>query len=145
MILNALELTGRSLHLMPEYMSNKPVDPLIGEGLTAEDFNDDTLGRALDELQQAGVTNFFAAIAQEAAKVFEVESEYVHLDSSSLSLHRAYESREAQKAVSRYGAVKIKYGYSKDKSFRSYHGYDYGYGSLPIDLCPGQTGTAAAT
>ena len=55
MVLNALGLTGRALYLMPEYMRNKPVDLLIGEGLVADDFNDDTLGRALDEVQQAGV------------------------------------------------------------------------------------------
>ena len=46
MVLNALGLSGRALYLMPEYMKNKPVDLLIGEGLVAEDFNDDTLGRA---------------------------------------------------------------------------------------------------
>ena len=56
MVLNALGLTGRALYLMPEYMSNKPVDLLLGEGLVASDFNDDTLGRGLDELFQAGVT-----------------------------------------------------------------------------------------
>ena len=56
MVLNALGLTGRALYLMPEYMSNKPVELLVGEGLKAEDFNDDTLGRGLDELFQAGVT-----------------------------------------------------------------------------------------
>ena len=35
MVLNALGLTGRALYLMPEYMKNKPVDILIGEGLKA--------------------------------------------------------------------------------------------------------------
>ncbi len=66
MVLNALGLSGRALYLMPEYMKNKPVDLLIGEGLQAEDFNDDTLGRALDEIQQMGVTELFARIAAEA-------------------------------------------------------------------------------
>ncbi len=32
MVLNALGLSGRALYLMPEYMQNKPVDLLIGEG-----------------------------------------------------------------------------------------------------------------
>ena len=66
MVLNALGLTGRALYLMPEYMRNKPVDLLIGEGLVADDFNDDTLGRALDEVYQIGVTELFAWIAGEA-------------------------------------------------------------------------------
>jgi hypothetical protein len=33
MVLNALGLSGRALYLMPEYMKNKPVELLVGEGL----------------------------------------------------------------------------------------------------------------
>jgi transposase len=113
MVLNALGLSGRALYLMPEYMHNKPVDLLVGAGLKAEDFNDDTLGRALDELQQAGVTEVFAQVAAKAIEVFEVEREYVHLDTSSMSLHGQYESEVAQRAVAAYGAVEVKHGYSK--------------------------------
>jgi transposase len=114
MVLNALGLTGRALYLMPEYMRNKPVDLLIGEGLVADDFNDDTLGRALDEVQQAGVTEVFARVASKAVEVFEVETSYVHLDTSSFSFHGEYESEVAQRAVDAYGAVKIRHGYSKE-------------------------------
>ena len=114
MVLNAMGLTGRALYLMPEYMKNKPVDLFIGNGLKAEDFNDDTLGRALDELFQAGVTEMYAKIADKAVRVFEVEQEYVHLDTSSFMLHGNYESEVAQEAVERRGAVQIKHGYSKE-------------------------------
>ena len=115
MVLNALGLTGRALYLMPEYMRNKPVDLLIGEGLRAEDFNDDTLGRALDELQQAGVTGMFAGIAAEALQVYGVEADYVHLDSSSFMLRGEYDSDYVQKMAQLYEAVEIKQGYSKDQ------------------------------
>ena len=114
MVLNALGLTGRALYLMPEYMKNKPVDLLIGEGLKAEDFNDDTLGRALDELFQADITGIFARIAGKAVEVFNIEQEYVHVDTSSFMLHGEYESEVAQEAVERRGAVQIKHGYSKE-------------------------------
>ena len=113
MILNALGLSGRALYLMPEYMQNKPVDLLIGEGLVAEDFNDDTLGRALDELQQAGVTEMFARVAGSAVDVFKIETTYAHLDTSTFSLHGAYESEDAQRSVKAMGAVEIRHGYSK--------------------------------
>lgn len=113
MVLNALGLSGRALYLMPEYMQNKPVDLLIGEGWVAEDFNDDTLGRALDELQQAGVTELFARVAASAVDVFEIETTYAHLDSSTFSLHGAYESEDAQRSVKAMGAVEIRHGYSK--------------------------------
>ena len=114
MVLNGLGLTGRALYLMPEYMSNKPVDLLIGEGVVAADFNDDTLGRALDEVHQAGVTELFAIIAGKAVEVFEVERGYAHLDTSSFSVHGAYESQVGERAVEAYGAVKISHGYSKE-------------------------------
>ena len=115
MVLNALGLTGRALYLMPEYMKNKPIELLIGEGLTAEDFNDDTLGRALDELFQAGVTEMFARVAGKAVEVFGIEQEYVHVDTSSFMLHGAYESEVARESVERRGAVEIRHGYSKEK------------------------------
>ena len=115
MVLNAMGLTGRALYLMPEYMHNKPVDLLIGEGLEASDFNDDALGRGLDELFQAGITGLFADIAAAAVKVFNIEHQYVHLDTSSLSLQGQYESEVAKEAVEKRGAVQITHGYSKDK------------------------------
>jgi transposase len=74
MILNGLGFTGRALYLMPEYMENKPVDLLIREGLVASDFNDDSLGRALDELFQAGITELFAQVAGEAVRVINIET-----------------------------------------------------------------------
>jgi transposase len=49
MVLNALGFVGRALYLTPEFFANKPVELLIGEGITAADLNDDSLGRALDE------------------------------------------------------------------------------------------------
>jgi transposase len=52
MVINALGFVGRALYLTPEFFNNKPVEILIREGLTAEDFNDDSLGRALDMLYQ---------------------------------------------------------------------------------------------
>ena len=90
------------------------MDLLIGEGLVAADFNDDTLGRALDEVHQAGVTELFAIVAGKAVEVFEVETGYAHLDTSSFSVHGAYESEGAERAVEAHGAVKISHGYSKD-------------------------------
>lgn len=114
MVLNALGLTGRALYLMPEYFENKPVDLLVGEGLLAADFNDDTLGRALDELHQAGVTELFAAVAAQAVRIFGIENEYVHLDSSSFALHGQYDSHLAASAVERYGAVAVRHGYSRE-------------------------------
>ena len=50
MVLNALGFVDKPLYLFPEFMETKPVEILIGQGLKAEYFNDDTLGRTLDKL-----------------------------------------------------------------------------------------------
>ena len=66
MVLNALGFSSRALYLMPEYLRNKPVDLLIRPGLTPDDFNDDTLGRSLDDLYACGATEIFARVASRA-------------------------------------------------------------------------------
>lgn len=114
MILNGLGFSGRALYLMPEYMENKPVQLLTGEELEASDFNDDTLGRALDELYQAGITELFAQIAQNAVTTYHLDVAFAHTDTSSFSLTGQYDSEVAQEAEQVRGAVKITHGYSKD-------------------------------
>jgi len=114
MVLNGLGFTGRALYLMPEYLENKPVDLLIREDLVASDFNDDTLGRALDELFQAGITELFARVAEKAVDTYKIDVDYAHTDSSSFSLSGQYESEVAQEAEEVRGAVRITHGYSKD-------------------------------
>ena len=109
MILNALGFVGRALYLMPDFLHNKPVDVLIDPRLTAEDFNDDTLGRGLDDLYAAGVTEVFYQVAAHALHVYGLSSDFVHLDSSSFHLHGAYDVDEPERE-----AISITYGYSRD-------------------------------
>lgn len=108
MILNALGFVGRALYLMPDFLQNKPVDVLIDPDLTADDFNDDTLGHCLDDLYTAGVTEVFYQVASYALQVYGIRSRFVHLDSS-FHLHGAYEPDEPEREV-----ISITYGYSKD-------------------------------
>lgn len=109
LILNALGFVGQALYLLPEYLDNKPVDLLIDPSLTAEDFNDDTLGRCLDDLYEAGVTEVFYKIAAHALDVYDLRPKFVHLDSSSFHLHGAYDPEEPERQ-----AISVTYGYSKD-------------------------------
>ena len=109
MVLNALGFSSRALYLVPDYLHNKPVDLLIDAGLSAEDFNDDSLGRSLDRLYARGVTEVFAQVAARALQVYQIEHRFVHLDSSSFHLHGQYEGEEADKE-----AITITEGYSRD-------------------------------
>jgi len=110
MILNALGFSSRALYLMPDYLRNKPVDILISPDLSPDDFNDDTLGRSLDDLYKAGVTEIFAEVASNALRVHRIEHEFVHLDSSSFHLHGKYGVGDDEEPQ----AIQITYGYSRD-------------------------------
>jgi transposase len=109
MVLNALGFSSRALYLMPDFMHNKPVDVLIGPGLVAEDFNDDSLGRSLDALYAREVTEVFAQVAARALRVYGIEHRFVHVDSSLFHLHGQYEMEEPDKE-----AITITEGYSRD-------------------------------
>jgi len=109
MVQNALGFSSRALYLMPDYLRNKPVDLLIRPGLEPEDFNDDSLGRCLDDLYACGVTEVFASVASKALSVYGIEHKFVHLDSSSFHLHGEYDV-----AVLGEEMVSITHGYSRD-------------------------------
>jgi len=109
MVQNALGFSSRALYLIPDYLKNKPVDLLIRPGLELEDFNDDSLGRCLDDLYACGVTEVFASVASKALSVYGIEHKFVHLDSSSFHLHGEYDV-----AVLGEEMVSITHGYSRD-------------------------------
>lgn len=110
MVLNGLGFSSRALYLTPEFFANKPVELLVGPGVTAAMLNDDTLGRALDTLYVVGVTELFARVAAAGCQRFGIQHQFIHLDSSSFHLHGAYDSTEPEREV-----VSITYGYSKEE------------------------------
>jgi len=109
MVLNALGFVESALYLTPEFFDNKPVDLLIREGLTAEDLNDDSLGRALDMLYNADITQVFFCVAFRALSAFGIEHDFVHLDNTSFSLEGDYAIPSEDPR-----AVRIAHGYSRD-------------------------------
>ncbi len=111
MVLNGLGFVSRPLYLTPEFFQSKPIDMLIGEGVTAEQLNGVSLGRALDHLYEAGVTEVFAFVAAQAIREVGIETDYVHLDSTSFALHGEYEFGPDEEAK----MVEIRHGYSRDR------------------------------
>jgi transposase len=109
MIQNALGFSSRALYLMPDYLRNKPVDLLIRPDMTADYFNDDSLGRCLDDLYACGVTEVFASVASKALSVYGIEHRYVHLDSNSFHLHGQYDVDAPGEEM-----ISITHGYSRD-------------------------------
>lgn len=110
MILNGLGFIDDRLYMFPDFLSNKPVDRLLGEGLHAEDFNDDALGRGLDKIYGYGCTTLFSQLAFEIGIEQKLLGRSVHIDTSTLSLEGDYEE-EAEEEVF---TAQPKHGYSKD-------------------------------
>src|SRR5262249_24157112 len=94
MVLNGFGFVIRPLYLTPEVYANKPVEVLIGPGITAEDLNDDCLGRALDVVYQVGVTPIYVQVASHALWIMRIVPRFAHVDTSAFSLEGAYEREE---------------------------------------------------
>jgi transposase len=110
MILNGLGFSNRQLYLVPQYFENKPVEHLLGEGITADMLNDDCLGRTLDWLYEHDVTTLFAGLALQARRRFGIAAQHLHIDTTSFSVSGDYASKEEGDPV----PVAITYGYSRD-------------------------------
>ncbi len=114
MVLNGLGFSNRRLYLVPQFFEHKPIERLIGPGITPEDLNDDCLGRALDWLTAHDLTALFAGLAYQARRRFAVEAEVVHVDSTSFSVEGAYTIEEDGEKNSNEALIRITYGYSRD-------------------------------
>ena len=110
MILNGLGFNNRQLYLVPQYFENKPVEHLLGEGITADMLNDDCLGRTLDWLYEHDVTTLFAGLAFQARRRFGIQAQHLHIDTTSFSVSGDYAHPEEGDPV----ALAITYGYSRD-------------------------------
>jgi transposase len=110
MILNGLGLSNRQLYLVPQYFENKPVEHLLGEGITADMLNDDCLGRTLDWLYAHDVTTLFAGLAFQARRRFGITAQHLHIDTTSFSVSGNYANMPEEDPV----PIAITYGYSRD-------------------------------
>jgi hypothetical protein len=111
MILNGLGFSNRRLYLVSPFFANKPVERLLGRGITAEDLNDDYLGRALDWLYARDPTTLFAGIALRAQRAFGIRACQVHVDTSSFSVTGEYAAELEDLDVQ---TIAVTYGYSRD-------------------------------
>lgn len=82
MLINGLGFTGRPLHMYSEYFESKPLERLLGEGISADDINDDALGRCLDALYDKGVSSLYQGIGERVVNHLGLDCQAVHLDSS---------------------------------------------------------------
>lgn len=108
MILNGLGFSNRRLYLVSQFFATKPVEHLLGPGITAEQLHDDCLGRTLDWLYEHDPTTLFAGIAQQARQRFGIAARQVHVDTTSFSVTGAYAADLDAHTLA------VTYGYSRD-------------------------------
>ncbi len=108
MILNGLGFSNRRLYLVSQFFATKPVEHLLGPGITAEMLHDDCLGRTLDWLYAHDPTALFAGIARQARQRFGISARQVHVDTTSFSVTGEYAADLDAHTLA------VTYGYSRD-------------------------------
>jgi transposase len=108
MILNGLGFSNRRLYLVSQFFATKPVEHLLGAGITAEMLHDDCLGRTLDWLHDHDPTALFAGIARQARQRFGIPARQVHVDTTSFAVTGEYDPELDAHTIA------VTYGYSRD-------------------------------
>jgi len=107
-------LSGRSpLYRLAAFFAQQDTELLLGQGLPALAFTDDTVGRVLDRLYEVGTMKLFTACAVRADQVFGLDKRYVHFDTTSVSVYGEYLPPEDQQEQE--VPLTMTHGYSKDK------------------------------
>jgi transposase len=108
MIINGLGFTNRRLYLTPQFFQSKAMAFLFKENVRGEDFTDQTLGKALDEISKYGASKLYGEVAFEIALEHGLMGSAAHHDSTSFSLHGEYEDETSE------CMIEVTHGYSKD-------------------------------
>ena len=108
MLLNGLGFSNRRLYLVSQFFATKPVEYLLGPGITAEMLHDDCLGRTLDWLYDHDPTTLFAGITRQARQQFGIAARQVHVDTTSFSVTGEYAADLDAHTLA------VTYGYSRD-------------------------------
>ena len=107
MILNGLGFVSAPLYMFSKFFEGKATEHLLGEGITAEQINDDRIGDVMDDIHEVGLTETFVGISVKAVKKYEVKVATGHVDSTSFHVHGEYAKQEE-------GSIEITHGYSRD-------------------------------
>lgn len=112
MIINGLGFSNRTLYLMPQFFQDKPIERLLGEGITPDQLNDDVLGRTLDRLYTYDVTTLYSQLAIPVVKQLGIDGKTSHIDSTSFHYDgRANSDRPPDEDED---VIHITKGYSRD-------------------------------
>jgi transposase len=122
-ILNGLGFVSQPLYLFPKFFEDKAREHLLGDAILPGHLNDYKIGRVMDKLYDYGLSELFLLIALAAAKKYQINLEFSHLDSSSFSVHGKYnqgscsedkQTKQESDEDSEIIPITITHGYSRD-------------------------------
>lgn len=73
MILNGLGFVSAPLYLFERFFVGKATEHLLGEGVKPQHLSDDKLGKVLDKLFTAGLSELFVKVALRACRYYGVD------------------------------------------------------------------------
>lgn len=94
MILNGLGFVDSRLYIFPEFLEKKPIERLFGKNLSPNLFNDDSLGRCLDEISKYGTTKLFTEFSFNLGLKNNLLGKTARFDTSTLQLYGEYANNE---------------------------------------------------
>lgn len=84
-------LTDRkALYKIHEFYEDKDVEKFFGPEIKAKHFNDDTLGRILDDFYEANPKEIFTSIALKSISTYNIKVKTIHADTTSMSVYGEY-------------------------------------------------------
>ncbi len=120
-ILNGLGFVSQPLYLFPKFFEDKATSHLLGAGILPEHLNEHKIGRVMDKLYSFGLSELFLLIALAAAKKYQINLDFSHLDSSSFAVHGQYNQALASQSESQSQEsqgepipITITHGYSRE-------------------------------
>ncbi len=104
-------LSGRSpLYHLEKAFEQSDRALLFGQEIPPGYFNDDNVGRVMDQLYHVGTQKLFSALSVLALQRFCLSTKHVHFDTTSVNVYGEYLN-----AADDAAPFKIVHGYSKDK------------------------------
>ena len=110
----AVLMGTHTLYRVGETLRGWDLELLLGQPVEPEQLSDDKLGRSLDCLFRAGLSGINTAVMLSALERYEVSTKWTHYDTTSLTLHGAYEGSAPGDPEDPDAAPYIARGYSKD-------------------------------
>jgi len=103
-------LSGRSpLYRLADFFQHQDSELLLGRQVSPSAFSDTNVGRAMEDIYEAGAGKVFSDVAFQAALNFPLDMRHVHFDTTSVSVWGAYDICCADSEP-----VNVTHGKSKD-------------------------------